>query len=139
MTNYVYGTSQVLEALACCGEFEGDARAEASLRWLLSVQNADGGWGESRLGYETGRFEPGPSSPLVTSAALQALTALRNGRSEAVRKGMDYLLATQNDDGLWRDDLRSGVIFPGISYTSYELVASCGAVIALCGMTRKMF
>ena len=48
VTNYVYGTSQVLEALACCGEFEGDARAEASLRWLLSVQNADGGWGESR-------------------------------------------------------------------------------------------
>ncbi len=138
VTNYVYGTSQVLEALACCGEFEEDARAEASLRWLLSVQNADGGWGESRRGYETGRFEPGPSSPLVTSAALQALTAVGCDRAEALRKGTDYLLATQKVDGLWRDDLRSGVIFPGISYTSYELVASCGAVIALCGVTREM-
>lgn len=131
MVNHVYGTAQVLEALARCGRVPGDSRADRSIAWLESVQTEDGGWGESKMSYHTGAYEPGPSNPLVTSAALMALVALGRCQSRAVAGGIGYLMAAQEDDGLWYDRDRSGVVFPRASYTAYHLVATCGAIVGL--------
>ena len=131
MVNHVYGTAQVLEALARCGIAPGDARIERSTAWLESVQNSDGGWGESKDSYALGRYEPGPSNPLITSAAVMALVALGRGRSGEVSRAIDYLVSAREADGLWYDRSWSGVVFPGMSYTAYNLAATCGAIVSI--------
>lgn len=131
MVNHVYGTAQVLEALARCSRVPGDVRADRSISWLESVQNGDGGWGESKQGYHSGAYEPGPSNPLITSAAVLAMVALGRRRSRTVTDGIRYLMAAQEADGLWYDRDRSGVVFPNASYTSYHLAATCGAIVSI--------
>ena len=62
--NYVYGTSGVLRALAAIG-LNDDPAAVKGARWLRSIQNADGGFGESCSSYDDpsliGRGESTPS------------------------------------------------------------------------------
>ena len=111
--------------------YAGDPRAERSIGRLESVQNDDGGWGESKLSYGTGGYVPGPSNPLITSAVLMALMALGRRQSDVVARGIAYLEASQESDGLWYDRDRSGVVFPGESYTSYHLAATCGAIVSI--------
>jgi squalene-hopene/tetraprenyl-beta-curcumene cyclase len=48
--NYVYGTSSVLRALENVGLSSGP-ECQKAVAWLRSVQNADGGFGESILSY----------------------------------------------------------------------------------------
>ncbi len=43
--------------------------------WLRSVQNADGGWGESCASYDNGAFTAAPSTPSQTAWAILGLIA----------------------------------------------------------------
>ena len=79
--------------------------APAGVRWLLGLQNADGGWptfcrGWNRLPFDT-------SCPDLAAHALHALAAwsddLRiDAPASAVESGFDYLRASQRPDGSWR-------------------------------------
>jgi energy-coupling factor transport system substrate-specific component len=62
----------------------------ATVRWLVSAQNADGGFGVA----------PASSSDSdMTGAALQAVAAVGRARSPAARRAVDWLRSNQNDDG----------------------------------------
>ena len=50
--NYIYGTWQVLRGLSRIGEDMKSERAQRAVRWLHSVQNEDGGWGETAQSYD---------------------------------------------------------------------------------------
>ena len=117
--NHTYATAQVVEAFAACGCGE-DSRVRQSVRWLEGVQNADGGWGESKLGYHTGRFEPGPSNPLVSAFVLRGLAAAGLSARAVRERAVAYLLAAQREDGLWDDPGWNGVFVPGSSYIRYD-------------------
>lgn len=123
--NYIYGTWSVLMGLEHSGIPKDDPRIRKAVAWLKSIQREDGGWGESNDSYEDrrdpsirGRFHT--STACQTAWALLALMAAGETHSEAVRRGIDYLLASQGEDGLWRDEYFNAPGFPRVFYLKYH-------------------
>ena len=57
------------------GAGTGEAHILRAGEWLRSIQNADGGWGESCLSYDNRLFTAGPSTPSQTAWAILGLIA----------------------------------------------------------------
>ena len=89
--------------------------------WLRSVQNADGGWGESCASYDNGTFTAAGSTPSQTAWAVLGLLASGDLDSRSVTKGIERLLETQNGDGSWDEELATGTGFPKVFYLAYHL------------------
>jgi squalene-hopene/tetraprenyl-beta-curcumene cyclase len=121
-TNYIYGTWSVLEALATAGFDRQDSMVRRAVAWLESRQREDGGWGESNDTYMAG-IEPGTdsaSTAFQTAWALLGLMAAGEVHGEAVGRGIAYLLATQQPDGLWADPGFTAPGFPRVFYLKYH-------------------
>ena len=73
--NYIYGTWLALRGLRAAGEDDREAHVLRAGEWLRSIQNADGGWGESCASYDNDTFTPAPSTPSQTAWALLGLLA----------------------------------------------------------------
>jgi len=121
-TNYVYGTWSVLCALNAAGVEAGSPEVRRAVDWLKSKQRADGGWGEDGASYEPGapHGEGEVSTPSQTAWALLGLMAAGEVDSEAVRRGVAYLTATQRDDGDWDEEHFTAVGFPRVFYLRYH-------------------
>jgi squalene-hopene/tetraprenyl-beta-curcumene cyclase len=121
-TNYIYGTWSVLMALALAGIGSSDASVRRAVSWLTGCQNADGGWGESNDSYLPPPQRPrnSPSNPYQTAWALLALLAADEASSSAVSRGIEYLLRTQQADGLWSDPTFTAPGFPRVFYLKYH-------------------
>jgi squalene-hopene/tetraprenyl-beta-curcumene cyclase len=119
-TNYVYGTWSVLTAFAQAGVGSDDAAVRRAVAWLESRQNADGGWGESNDSYVPSQAaQRAASTPHQSAWAVLGLLAAGEA-SEAVRRGVDYLLRTQQPDGLWSDASFTAPGFPRVFYLRYH-------------------
>jgi squalene-hopene/tetraprenyl-beta-curcumene cyclase len=106
----VISTAFALDHMQKRGVDEREAAVLRAGEWLRSVQNADGGWGES------GELAAGeaPSSAVNTACAVAGLVAGGDAGSESVRRGIDYLVRTQGEDGTWRDDGYNWALLPGL-------------------------
>ena len=134
--NYIYGTWLALHGLKCIGEDMMEGRYQAAGCWIRSVQNEDGGWGESPRSYEDASLKGiGASTPSQTAWALMSLIDT-NDISQSVDRGIEYLLNTQRDDGSWKDDYWTGTGFPKVFYLRYHLYAVYFPLLAL-GMYEK--
>ena len=92
--NYIYGTWQVLVGLTEFGIPNSDIRLQAAANWLKEKQQADGGWGETAASYDDPELRgTGPTTPSQTAWALMGLMAAGEVYSEAVLKGIDYLIS----------------------------------------------
>ena len=112
--NYIYGTGAVLPALAALGLDMSMEPARRAVRWLLERQNEDGGWGESCISYVDANHKGlGPSAASQTSWALLALLAAGEVENPATRRGIEYLVRTQDGDGSWDEPYFTGTGFPG--------------------------
>lgn len=112
--NYVYGTGAVLPALAAVGEDMSGAGVRRAVGWLAAHQNGDGGWGETCASYVDPSLRgTGESTASQTAWALIALLAAGGADTDAVRRGIGYLVATQRDDGTWDEPHFTGCGFPG--------------------------
>ena len=100
-------------------------------QWIASVQNPEGGWGETCASYATERFAPGPSTPSQTAWGILALLASGDPGSAALRKAARYLIETQRDDGEWDESRATGTGFPNVFYLRYTLYRLYFPVIAL--------
>jgi squalene-hopene/tetraprenyl-beta-curcumene cyclase len=120
-TNYVYGTWSVLNALNAVGEDMQAPYIRRAVAWLKGQQREDGGWGESCETYwPERRARPFAASlPSQTAWALLGLMAAGEVDSEAVRRGIDHLLAAPRDGGQWREDHYNAVGFPRVFYLKY--------------------
>jgi len=81
-----------------------DSAAAAGVKWLLAMQNADGGWPTFCRGWGTLPFDR--SGADLTAHALRALHAWRDSvggeRIEAATvRGLGYLAKQQREDGSW--------------------------------------
>jgi squalene-hopene/tetraprenyl-beta-curcumene cyclase len=127
-TNYIYGTWSVLAGLALVGEDMSQPWIRRAIDWLLSRQHADGGWGETNDSY----FDPalrgtngGVSTPHSTAWALLGLLAVGEADSEAVRRGIDWLLdhqqpTGQREAGLWYHPSFNAPGFPRVFFLKYH-------------------
>jgi squalene-hopene/tetraprenyl-beta-curcumene cyclase len=130
--NYVYGTGLVLVSLFAVGEDRQQDYVRQAVSWLFSHQNQDGGWGETCRAYEDARYRGvGPSTASQTAWALSGLIAAGEHASLAVKRGINYLLYTQEEDGSWREDAYTGTGFPGAFYLRYDLYRIYFPLIAL--------
>ncbi|MEI6003426.1 squalene--hopene cyclase [Paraburkholderia bengalensis] len=120
--NYIYGTWTALCALNAAGMSHEDARMKRAAQWLVSVQNADGGWGEDGTSYKLDYhgYEKAPSIPSQTAWALLGLMAAGYVDHPAVARGIDYLKAEQRDHGLWDEERFSATGFPRVFYLRYH-------------------
>jgi squalene-hopene/tetraprenyl-beta-curcumene cyclase len=120
-TNYVYGTWSVLTAFAQAGIRADDAAVRRAVAWLESRQNTDGGWGESNDSYVPSQApQRTASTPHQSAWAVLGLLAAGEEASEAVRRGVDYLLRSQQADGLWSDASFTAPGFPRVFYLRYH-------------------
>ena len=118
-TNYIYGTWSAMMALAQAGIGAQDPAVRNAVSWLNAAQNADGGWGESNDSYAR-RHTPLNSTPYQTAWAVLALLSAGEVASDAVRRGVDLMMRTQQDDGLWSDASFTAPGFPRVFYLKYH-------------------
>ncbi|MGH3321652.1 MAG: squalene--hopene cyclase, partial [Streptosporangiaceae bacterium] len=119
--NHVYGTGAVVPALVAAGVRRDYPAIRRAVDWLERHQNADGGWGEDLRSYVdptwVGR---GMSTASQTGWALLALLAAGE-RSDAVDRGVAWLVEHQREDGTWDEPQFTGTGFPGDFYINYHL------------------
>jgi squalene-hopene/tetraprenyl-beta-curcumene cyclase len=96
-----------------------------------AVQNEDGGWGESCLGYAKGRFVRAASTPMQTAWALLGLSVTDGMQTNAVRRGIQWLVDHQRPDGTWDEKLATGTEFPNVFYLSYHMYRNYFPLFAL--------
>lgn len=120
--NYIYGTWSVLCALNAAGFDQGDPMVAGAAAWLETIQNPDGGWGEDCNSYDLDRtgHVPAPSTASQTAWALLGLMAAGEVDSQAVARGIDWLAANQDPDGLWGQEYYTGGGFPRVFYLRYH-------------------
>lgn len=119
--NYVYGTSGVLRALEAVG-LRNTEFAQRGAAWLRSVQNADGGFGESIASYDDPSLKgKGESTASQTAWGLIGLLAAGGPSDPAAARAARYLAEHQNPDGSWDEDLWTGTGFPRVFYLKYHL------------------
>ncbi len=134
--NHIYGTFLALRGLRAAGVDPNEASVLRAAEWLRSVQNADGGWGESCASYDEGEFVPAPSTASQTAWAVLGLLAAGDLRSESAHNGVRYLLETQNATGAWDEDLATGTGFPRVFYLTYHLYRHYFPLLALAEYRR---
>ncbi len=129
--DYIYGTYLALRGLQASGEGDREAYILRAGEWLRSIQNADGGWGESCASYDAGTYMPAHSTPSQTAWAVLGLIAGGDTTSSSLHKGVEYLVETQRKDGGWDEDLSTGTGFPRVFYLQYHLYRHSFPVLAL--------
>jgi len=136
--NYIYGTWSVLGGLAAIGEDMNQPYVRKAVNWIKSSQNLDGGWGELCESYDDRSLMGcGPSTPSQTGWALLSLFSAGELHSQAVLRGVEYLIATQKSDGSWDEDAFTGTGFPKFFMIKYHIYRNCFPMTAL-GRYRRL-
>jgi squalene-hopene/tetraprenyl-beta-curcumene cyclase len=121
-SNYIYGTWSVLEAFRLAHVGYEHPAVQRAVQWLKSVQRADGGWGETNDSYLdpklAGQMEA--STSFQTAWAVLALMAAGEIESQAVERGISYLINTQTANGLWEEPWFTAPGFPRVFYLKYH-------------------
>jgi len=120
--NYLASTACVLQGLARVGADMSEPWVRRAVGFVLTRQNDDGGWGELPDSYrDPAMAGRGPSMPPLTGLVLSGLIDAGEGSSEAVARGIAYLLDRQQADGSWpHGDWLQAIIPPETFYILAE-------------------
>ena len=129
--NYIYGTWQVLRGLRAMNVDMNEPWVLKGRHWLESVQHADGGWGERCNTYDDPVFKgQGPSTASQTAWAVMGLCAFDDPNLPRLKRGIEYLIRTQNSDGSWTEDEITGTGFPKVFYLKYDMYRNAWPLLA---------
>jgi squalene-hopene/tetraprenyl-beta-curcumene cyclase len=129
--NHVYGTGAAVPGLIAAGVPPWQESIRRAVRWLEAHQNEDGGWGEDPRSYDDAAWiGRGPSTASQTAWALLALHAAGE-RSDALARGLRWLVDTQRADGGWDEPQYTGTGFPSDYYINYHLYRLIFPVMAI--------
>jgi squalene/oxidosqualene cyclase-like protein len=123
--NFIYATSFVLRAFAAAGRPDTDPTVQRALAWIEAKQRSDGGWGEHHSGCLDNRYvENGTSLISSTSWALLGLLSFGRPDRPAIARGVDWLEAHRQSDGLFPRESVNGVFFGAamLEYTLYNAI-----------------
>jgi squalene-hopene/tetraprenyl-beta-curcumene cyclase len=124
--NYIYGTWSVLSALKMAGEDMNAPFLKKSIEWVISSQRENGGWGEGCESYwpqdddKLSETEFNLSLPSQTAWALLTLMAAGQHKSDAVVRGVKFLIKTCKNDGEWDEEHFNAVGFPRVFFLHYH-------------------
>jgi len=120
--NYIYGTWSVLCALNAAGVDHREPAMRKAADWLISIQNGDGGWGEDATSYRLDYkgYQQAPTTASQTAWALLGLMAAGEVGHPAVARGVEYLISTQTEKGLWDEQRYTATGFPRVFYLRYH-------------------
>ena len=120
--NYLAATACVLGGLARVGADMSEPWVRRAVGFVVECQNEDGGWGELPDSYrEPALAGRGPSMPPLTGLVLTGLIDGGEGGSEAVARGISYLLDQQRSDGTWpHNDWLQAIVPPDTFYILAE-------------------
>jgi len=119
--NFVYGTSGVLRALELLGLNHHPDCMRAG-EWLKSVQNEDGGFGETIHSYDDPAVKGrGKSTASQTAWGLIGLLATVGTKDAASERAVAWLVKHQNALGSWDEPEFTGTGFPCVFYLRYHL------------------
>lgn len=134
-----------IEALVRCGEAKDAPSIQKACAFLLKHQRANGGWGEDFTScydkdYAANGMEAygdDGSGVVNTAWALMALSAAECKDTDAVRRGIEYLIERQLPGGDWPQEGVAGVFNRacGITYTAYRNVFPLWAL----GRCRRVY
>ncbi|HEX7942649.1 MAG TPA: prenyltransferase/squalene oxidase repeat-containing protein, partial [Gemmatimonadaceae bacterium] len=109
----------------------GGDMTDRATAWLPSVQNADGGWGESCHSYQDESFAGvGRSTPSQTAWGVLTLQLAGLGGHPACGRGLAFLRDRQRD-GSWAEPEYTGTGFPRDFYINYHLYRHIFPTMAL--------
>jgi squalene-hopene/tetraprenyl-beta-curcumene cyclase len=129
--NYIYGTGAAIPGLIAAGVSTRHSAIRRAVAWLEDHQNADGGWGEDLRSYRDPAYRGhGASTASQTGWALLGLLAAGEN-SNALERGIAYLVKTQGEDGSWDEPYFTGTGFPGDFYINYHLYRLVFPLMAL--------
>jgi squalene-hopene/tetraprenyl-beta-curcumene cyclase len=130
--NYIYGTWQVLRGLRAMNQDMQQPWLLKARQWLQSVQHDDGGWGERCNTYDDPVFKGrGPSTASQTAWAVMGLCAFDEPENPHLKRGIEYLVRTQNPDGSWTEHETTGTGFPKVFYLKYDMYRNAWPLLAL--------
>ncbi|HEV3154939.1 MAG TPA: squalene--hopene cyclase [Candidatus Baltobacteraceae bacterium] len=128
--NHIYGTWCVVSALGQMNA--GRDMILRAVQWMISRQNADGGWGESCHSYVDESFAGvGASTPSQTAWAVMTMQWAGMGNHPAAVRGLGFLRETQRTDGTWDEPHFTGTGFPRDFYLNYHLYRHLFPTMAL--------
>jgi squalene-hopene/tetraprenyl-beta-curcumene cyclase len=130
--NYIYGTWQVLRGMRALNLDMNQPWLLKAREWLESVQHEDGGWGERCNTYDDPVFKGrGPSTASQTAWAVMGLCAFDDPGNPYLKRGLEYLIRTQNPDGSWTELETTGTGFPKVFYLKYDMYRNAWPLLAL--------
>lgn len=119
---FTYGTWFGVMGLRATGLATSHQAVRSAAQFLQSKQRSDGGWGESVENCVTRMYDDQTESQAVMTAwALLALMAAGERESVSVRRGVEFLLARQREDGSYPAENIAGVFNKtcAIQYDNY--------------------
>lgn len=134
--DYIYGTFLALRGLRAAGESDREVHVLRAGEWLRSIQNADGGWGESPESYTHNLYVNAPSTPSQTAWGLLGLLASGDTRSDSLERAAAYLARTQSADGTWNEPEATGTGFPRVFYLNYHMYRNTFPLLALAAFRK---
>ena len=139
-TNYIYGTWCVLAAFEVVDDPRCKEAAQRGVAWLKSKQRDDGSWGETNDSYHDKSLAGGHQEGTSFQTAWALLGLLAGGEHDTpeVKRGVQYLLDTQNDDGIWEDPWYTAPGFPRVFYLRYHGYSSYFPLWALARYRRHL-
>lgn len=97
--NAIYGAWQAVGGLHAAGEDLNQPYLQRTLRWLRSIQNEDGGFGESADSYLDPALQGvGPSTASQTAWALTTMLYLAPPSDPAIERAAQWLIDNQLDE-----------------------------------------
>jgi squalene-hopene/tetraprenyl-beta-curcumene cyclase len=130
--NYIYGTWQALRGMRAMNWNMDEEWLQRGRLWLESVQLEDGGWGERCNTYDDPIYKgQGPSTASQTAWAVMGLCAFDDPENPALKRGVEYLVRTQNQDGSWTEHETTGTGFPKVFYLKYDIYRNAWPLLAL--------
>lgn len=130
---FTYATMFALQGLETVGLRESNSQVcRDACRFLLQHQNGDGGWGEDLESIKQKCYvqDPAGSQVTCTAYALTGLIAAHCADQEALRRGVAWLMAQQQETGEWLPGSLEGIFASpgGMRYPNYKFHFTLGAI-----------
>jgi squalene-hopene/tetraprenyl-beta-curcumene cyclase len=137
--NHLYGTGAAVPALEACGIPASHPSIRKALRWLDSVQEAGGGFGEDIASYgDAATRGRGAATPSQTAWALLAYVSGGAAEGLSARRAAEYLLRVQRRDGDWDEQHYTGTGFPLDFMIRYHLYRLTFPLLALGRLRERL-